>query len=93
VSKSTRTHQNASNPPADLPYEEALRRLESVVQQMEAGDLPLESLLARFEEGTKLAQLCQTRLAEAELKIQQLEPDPDGALTTRPLELPPEEQP
>ena len=36
---------------------------------MESGDLPLESLLARFEEGTRLVKTCQAKLEEAELKI------------------------
>ena len=51
---------------------------------MEADDLPLETLLVRFEEGTKLAQLCQKKLAEAELKIQRLEKNAAGefALTS-----------
>ncbi|MEI9961584.1 MAG: exodeoxyribonuclease VII small subunit [Limisphaerales bacterium] len=46
---------------------------ETIVEAMESGDLPLESLIARYEEGMKLSQICQTKLAEAELKIQQLE--------------------
>ena len=36
----------------DLPFEEALKRLESIVESMEAQDLPLETLLARYEEGS-----------------------------------------
>jgi exodeoxyribonuclease VII small subunit len=42
-----------------LPFEEALQKLESIVEAMEAGDLPLEHLLARYEEGVKLAKICQ----------------------------------
>jgi exodeoxyribonuclease VII small subunit len=69
----------------ELPFEDALGKLESIVDAMERDDLPLEMLLARFEEGTRLARLCQARLAEAELKIQQLEKQPDGELTLKPL--------
>ena len=58
---------------ADLPFEEALKQLESIVESMESQDLPLEKLLARFEEGTRLAKLCQYKLAEAALKIHKLE--------------------
>ena len=68
----------------DLPFEAALEKLESIVEAMESDELPLETLLARFEEGTRLARQCQSRLAEAELKIQQLEQQPDGALTLKP---------
>ena len=55
---------------------------------MEAQDLPLESLLARYEEGTALAQLCQAKLNEAELKIQQLEKSGKGELTLKPAPKP-----
>ena len=70
---------------AELPFEEALHKLEAIVESMEADELPLETLLARFEEGTKLAQMCQAKLAEAELKIQQLEKNAAGDLTLKPL--------
>lgn len=70
--------------PQDLPFEEALKRLESIVESMEAQDLPLETLLARYEEGTRLTRLCQAKLAEAELKIQQLEKGPKGELSLKP---------
>jgi exodeoxyribonuclease VII small subunit len=59
----------------------------SVPNSPEADDLPLETLLTRFEEGTKLAQFCQTKLAEAEVKIQQLEKSSAGSMTLQPLAL------
>ena len=49
------------------PFEEALKNLEGIVEAMESGDLPLEALLARFEEGIRLVKMCQTKLEEAEL--------------------------
>jgi exodeoxyribonuclease VII small subunit len=67
-----------------LPFEEALQKLESIVEAMEAGDLPLETLLARYEEGMKLAKICQAKLAEAEVKIQQLEKTAAGELKLKP---------
>ncbi len=72
----------------DLPFEEALQKLETIVAAMESEDLPLETLLARFEEGTRLSQLCQTKLAEAEVKIQQLEKQASGELALKPVQLP-----
>ena len=51
---------------------------------MEGTDLPLETLLARFEEGTRLVKLCQAKLEEAELKIQQLEKNAAGELALKP---------
>ena len=76
-----------SGPAKDLPFEEALQKLESVVEAMESGELPLEQLLAKFEEGTRLVQVCQTRLAEAEVKIQKLEQDLAGELMLKPAAL------
>ncbi|MCC6416252.1 MAG: exodeoxyribonuclease VII small subunit, partial [Opitutaceae bacterium] len=46
---------------------------------MEAGDVPLADLLAKFEEGSKLLKVCETRLKDAELKIEQLKKSKDGA--------------
>ena len=71
----------------DLPFEEALKKLESIVETMEAEDLPLETLLVRFEEGTRLAKVCQTKLSEAELKIQELEKNASGNLVLKPAQL------
>ena len=68
-------------------FQEALQKLESIVETMEAGELPLETLIARYEEGTRLARVCQEKLAEAELKIQQLETNAAGELKLKPLDL------
>ena len=66
--------KNASASAAhEPPFEEALQKLESIVEQMEGGELPLESMLSRFEEGVRLVKSCQSRLEEAELKINKLE--------------------
>ncbi len=69
------------------PFEEAMQKLESIVETMESGELPLDTLMARFEEGTRLAKTCQARLVQAELKIQQLEKNAAGELTLKPLEI------
>jgi exodeoxyribonuclease VII small subunit len=74
-------------PDQQASFEDALRKLELIVESMENGDLPLETLLARFEEGAHLAEMCQTRLAEAELKIQQLEKTAAGPIVLRPASL------
>ena len=80
--KSTSPH---APPKTDIPFEEALQKLETLVEAMESGDLPLESLLARYEEGVKLTKICQDKLAEAELKIKQLEKTAGGELRLKPL--------
>jgi len=69
------------------PFEEALQKLEGIVEAMESDDLPLETLLAKYEEGAKLLKICQEKLAEAELKIQQLEKNAAGDFKLKPVEL------
>lgn len=61
-------------------FEEALAKLESIVESMESGDVPLADLIARFEQGTKLLQVCESRLKEAELRIEQLKKSKDGSV-------------
>ncbi len=51
-------------------FEHAMKRLEQIVQEMESGDLPLEDLIVRYEEGMKLVKVCQERLASAEQRIE-----------------------
>jgi exodeoxyribonuclease VII small subunit len=51
-------------------FEECLQRLETVVKEMERGDLPLEQSLKLFEEGVALSGSCQKELEEAEGKIE-----------------------
>ena len=55
---------------------------------MEGEDLPLETLLAKYEDGTRLAKACQEKLAEAELKIQQLEKTASGETKLKSVALP-----
>ncbi len=81
--------QNNPAKAGSLPFEEALKKLETIVTAMEAEDLPLETLLAKYEEGTRLARVCQEKLAEAELKIQQLEKTAAGEMKLKPV-APPE---
>jgi exodeoxyribonuclease VII small subunit len=68
-------------------FEDALSKLEQIVEAMENEELPLEGLLTKYEEGTRLAKICQEKLAEAELKIQQLEKTASGELKLKPLPL------
>ncbi|MFM8878149.1 MAG: exodeoxyribonuclease VII small subunit [Verrucomicrobiota bacterium] len=70
---------------ADVSFEEALKKLETIVEAMESDDLPLDQLIQRFEEGAALAKLCQDRLGEAELKVRRLEEGLDGTLSAQPV--------
>ena len=53
-----------------LSIEQAMERLEALVREMETGQLPLEKLITSYEEGVKLASLCQEKLDAAGKKIQ-----------------------
>jgi exodeoxyribonuclease VII small subunit len=66
---------------AKISFEDALAKLETIVEAMESGDVPLADLLAKFEEGTRLLKLCEGRLKEAELKIEQLKKQKDGTVS------------
>lgn len=67
-------------PNAKLSFEAALEKLEAIVESMESGEVPLADLLAKFEEGTKLLKVCEGRLKDAELKIEQLKKQKDGGI-------------
>jgi exodeoxyribonuclease VII small subunit len=86
-SKSAGPNSSATAKQTHPPFEEALQKLEGIVEAMESDDLPLETLLARYEEGAKLVKICQEKLAEAELKIQQLEKTAAGEMKLKPVEL------
>jgi exodeoxyribonuclease VII small subunit len=68
-------------------FEAAIAELESIVKQLEAGDLPLEPSLALYERGVQLSRFCHARLEDAERRIELLTErgelkDAPGVLTT-----------
>ena len=71
---------------AEIKFERALARLEEIVQKLEQGDLPLEQSLKLFEEGIKLSRICNTRLEEAERKVEILLKDKAGNMIAKPFE-------
>ncbi len=71
-----------SDKTAKLSFEAALTKLETIVDSMESGEVPLADLLAKYEEGTKLLKVCEVRLKDAELKIEKLKAtSKDGGAT------------
>ena len=70
---------------SDIKFEDALHRLERIVDQLEAGNLALEESLKVFEEGVGLARHCARYLDEAEKRIELLTRDESGTLKTEPL--------
>ncbi|MGE4488667.1 MAG: exodeoxyribonuclease VII small subunit [Kiritimatiellales bacterium] len=72
---------------ADKPvdFEKSLERLETIVDEMESGELSLEQMIKHFEEGSKLVTLCSGKLNEVEQKIEKLVKK-GGALVEEPFE-------
>lgn len=60
---------------ADLTLEESMARLEKLVDSMESGDIPLDRLVAQYEEGMRLIQACEAKLGAAELRLEELSGD------------------
>ena len=70
---------------SDIKFEDALARLEQIVDSLEAGTLPLEDSLKAFEEGVQLARRCARYLDDAEKRIEVLTKDEAGLLRTEPF--------
>ncbi len=70
----------------DMPFEEALEKLEKIVHKLEEGGFALEESLGMFEEGISLSKYCYRKLNEAEQKVEKLV-EKEGITTTEPLEL------
>ena len=64
----------------DIKFEDALSKLEEIVEKLERGELSLEESLAAFEEGIKLSRVCSGQLDAAERKIEILIKAEDGQL-------------
>ncbi|MFZ3064468.1 MAG: exodeoxyribonuclease VII small subunit [Nitrospirota bacterium] len=62
----------------NIKFESAVKRLEEIVNKLEAGDLSLDDSIKLFEEGVRLYQVCIKRLDEAEKKVEILLKDKDG---------------
>ena len=65
-----------------LTFEEALKQLETIAEQIERGTIGLEESIDKYEEGMALVKQCRDILSKAEMKIQQLQQRADGTLET-----------
>ncbi len=70
----------------EIKFEEALKKLEEIVGQLESGDVSLEASLAKYEEGVRLVRLCQKKLEVAKKKIEILVKTKDGKIKIEPFE-------
>ncbi|ROU01251.1 exodeoxyribonuclease VII small subunit [Histidinibacterium lentulum] len=77
----------SEKPVEEMSFEEAMRALETLVGELERGDVPLEQSIALYERGAKLKARCETKLREAEEKVAKLTLDAEGRPTgTQPLD-------
>lgn len=70
----------------EMTFEQAMARLEEIVEEMEGADLPLEAILKRYEEGTRLRLFCERKLGDAEERVKRIRPAPDGSPIEEPVE-------
>ena len=70
---------------AQKTFEQSMKQLEQLVQELESGDLPLEKAVKKFEEGIQLTKICARKLDETEKKISLLVEDEDGNVAESPF--------
>ena len=68
----------SDTPVEKMSFEDAMKELETVVSQLETGDVPLDQSIALYERGAALKEHCQKKLAEAEEKVAKITFDADG---------------
>jgi exodeoxyribonuclease VII small subunit len=64
----------------DISFDEAIKQLEEVVKQLESGQLTLEKSVELYQQGMELSLLCDTKLKQAELKIEVVTQSSDNLL-------------
>jgi exodeoxyribonuclease VII small subunit len=72
---------------APLTFESAMRELESIVRRLEEGRVDLEDAIALYERGDMLRSFCDTKLKEAQMRVEKIVENNNGEKTTAPLEL------
>jgi exodeoxyribonuclease VII small subunit len=81
----------AKTPTADdikaMSFEEALAELERIVERLESGDSKLDDAIVSYERGAALKLHCETKLREAQDKVEKIKLAADGSVTTEPTEI------
>ena len=72
---------------AEMSFEHALAELERIVQQLESGEVELERSIAIYERGAALRAHCDSKLKDAELKVEKIVRGEDGSVSTEPAGL------
>jgi len=75
----------SDKPIKDLSFEEALEELEGIVEKLEAGDAPLEQSISIYQRGAQLKAHCESKLKNAQLKVEKIVLDGQGNADTEPF--------
>jgi exodeoxyribonuclease VII small subunit len=70
----------------DMSFEDALSELEGIVARLERGDAPLEESIDIYERGAKLKKHCESKLKDAQLKVDKIVLGADGSVSAEPLD-------
>ncbi len=70
----------------NLSFEDALIKLEEIVRELESGKIKLDDAVSAYEKAISLKKICTEKLNAAALKIEKIEINKDGSLTTSPLD-------
>jgi len=70
----------------EVKFEEALKKLEKIVEDLERGDLSLDEALKKYQEGIELSRVCSQRLENAKKKIDVLVKTKKGEFELKPLD-------
>jgi exodeoxyribonuclease VII small subunit len=72
---------------AGLSFEDALKELEGIVQQLERGQVKLDEAISAYERGALLKRHCEQKLAEAKMKVEKIVFSADGTVSSQPADL------
>ncbi len=72
---------------AALSFEDALKELEAIVQQLERGQVKLDEAITAYERGALLKRHCEQKLAEAKMKVEKIVFSADGTVGSQPADL------
>lgn len=77
--------EKQSDDEAELSFEQALTNLEEIIQRMESGEAPLDSLVTHYQTGVKMLKLCRMKIEGAEMKIKEVQ-EKDGEFIEKDFE-------
>jgi exodeoxyribonuclease VII small subunit len=84
----SRAMEDVPAPVAELSFEDALKKLEAIVRQLESGEVPLDKSIDLYAEGDALRRQCEERLKSAQMRIDKIVLNADGKpATTEPFDV------